>query len=274
MQLSKRFKDIVFPPRGNLVRMRFREREAVEALVPDDERFGLARELVLQRVYDGLGGFPAGTVIDAGAHVGLFSLVAAQHAEHVIALEPDPVNFRVLQLNLALNKATNVTPINAALWTEPGEIPFQTSWHTTGGRILNSGDEVVETRTLDQLIGEYGEVDLLKLDVEGAENKVIPAAEEALRSVKRIVAELHYYEEAERQAIVTALEKGGFDVSVTPAPELYRAREAAKVARNWRRLDGQTWIKLGAIGYFLAPVDKPRRPAGSREMPLLAAERR
>lgn len=272
MQLPKRFKDFVYPPRGDLVRMRFHERGPIEALVPDDERFGLARELILQRVYDMVGGIPSGTVVDAGAHVGLFSLVASQYASKVVSVEPDPINFKVLSLNVELNEASNVKPINAALWTEPGTVSFGTSWHTTGGSVSGSGDAEVKAVTLEEIVQEVGEVDLLKLDIEGAELKVVPATK-VLDKVKRVVAELHLDEPGDERELVETLEGAGFDVELISAESLYRPGEARKVLRNWGALERHTWIKLGVIAYFLAPVEKPRRPEGSRDMPLLVARR-
>lgn len=272
MQAPRKLKDLLYPARGDLVRMAFREGDWVTALVPDDERFGLARELVLQRVYDLAGGFPAGTVIDAGAHVGLFSLAAAQHAERVVSLEPDPVNFRVLEINRRLNAAENITPLEAALWHEDGELSFRSSWHSTGGSVGPGGDLQVAARGLDGLIEEYGPVDLLKIDVEGAEFEVLPRSER-LADVRCIVGELHLNRDGEEQAVVGSLRDRGFKVEIVSASSLYEARWAATVVRNWRALRGQTAIKLGLVAYLLAPLQKPRRPAGSRDMPLIVARR-
>ena len=57
------------------------------------------------------------------------------------------------------------------------------------------------------------------------------------------------------------------------APSLYEPRWVPRVLRNWRALEGQLRIKAGLVLYLLAPVAKPRRPQGSREMPLLVATR-
>jgi len=67
-----KLKQLFFPARGNLSRLRFYEGGWVSALVPDAERFGLARELVLQRIYDAAGGIAGDTIVDAGANVGLW----------------------------------------------------------------------------------------------------------------------------------------------------------------------------------------------------------
>lgn len=271
MQLPRRLKDLAYPARGDLLRVAFTEHgRELQALVPDDEIFGLVRELVLQRIYDPL---PAGTVIDAGAHVGVFSLLAAQHADRVVSLEPDPINFGVLELNVRLNKLDNLEPRCRALWTEPGEVAYHDSWHTTGGRVGPGGALRVQTATLDELVEELGPISLLKLDVEGAEEAVLPAATR-LGEIDRIVAELHLTSPGEERPMVEALETAGFAVRLVPAADLYRARWARTILGNWRSLHGQTRVKLGVLAYVLAPVDKPRVPPGARDMPLLVAERR
>lgn len=211
-------------------------------------------------------------MIDAGAHVGLFSLIASQHAERVVALEPDPINHDVLTLNRRLNHADRIVIEHAALWSEDGEMPFQTSWHSTGGSIGEGGEVRVRTRSLDSLIAEHGDVELLKLDIEGAEFEVLPAARE-LRRVNRIVAELHLHEPGAERPIVRALEASGFQVRLIAAPSLYTPRWIPRVLRNWRSLEGRLRIKLGLLVYLLLPVAKPRRPPGSRDMPLLVASR-
>jgi FkbM family methyltransferase len=273
MQVPAKLKRLVYPARGGLTRLRFRiDDDWLEALVPDDETFGLSRELILQRVYDVFGPPATGTVIDAGAHVGLFSLIAAQHAECVVALEPDPINRDVLALNRRLNRSDRIVIEPAALWSQDGEMPFRTSWHSTGGRVGSDGELRVRTRSLDSLIAEHGDVDLLKLDIEGAEFEVLPAARQ-LRRVARIVAELHVGDDGEDRPIVRALEASGFHVRLIDAPSLYTRGWIRHVLRNWRSLQGQRKIKLGLLLYLLLPVSKPRRPPGGRDMPLLVAER-
>lgn len=272
MRLSRGFRDMVFPPRGNLTRVHFREREWVEALVPDDETFGLARELILQRVYDRAGGFPPGTVVDCGAHVGLFSLAAAMHASKVVSVEPDPVNFRLLEINRELNRAEHIVCLNRALWSEPGEVSFRRTGQTTGGTVSGDGDLTVQTTTIDDLVAEHGEIDLLKLDIEGAEFAAIEAAT-SLERVKRIAAELHLDAPGAEAPLVEKLEGCGFRVEVVRAADLYGRGELRSILRNWRALKGQTKLKLGLAAYILAPVEKPRQPENWHELPLLFAFR-
>jgi FkbM family methyltransferase len=268
---TTRFRDAVFPRRGNLTRISFEEGgQTLRAFVPDDELPGLSRELILQRVYDVAS--PRGTVIDAGAHVGLWSLVASRTAERVIALEPDPVNNRVLQLNRELNRAENIECHAAALWTEDGTVAFQSGWNTTGGSVASDGDRRVQARSLDSLIAEYGDIDVLKIDVEGAELEVIPATKH-LDRVRVVIGELHLRHPGQETPVVQALQAAGCTVDVIPAPSLYGAAQVPRVIGNWKALHGQLKIKLALVAFLLAPVRKPRRPPGSLDMPLFIARR-
>jgi FkbM family methyltransferase len=266
-------KKLIYPDRDGFYRLRFRERGGwISALVPDQERFGLARELVLQRIYDIAGGVGGQTVVDAGANVGMFSLVASRHAQRVIAIEPDPINYRVLDLNLNENHVTNVEALNAALWVEDGEISFATGLHATDGAVSSNGhgDLTVNAVSLETIVDRYGDIDLLKLDIEGAEEDVLPAAE-VLPRISRIVAELHLSEPDEERPMVEALERAGFEVTIVPASSLYTTKWVRAVLRNLRALERQKLIKLGVLAYLLAPITKPRRPG--RDMPLLVATR-
>lgn len=273
IDLPLRLKTAIYPPRGNLVRIRYTERgRPLEAFVHDDEVFGLVRECVLQRVY-GAALHESGTVIDAGAHVGLFALAASCYAERVIALEPEPINFGVLEVNRRLNACPAIVPINAALWSEDTQLRFATSWHTSGGSVSPDGDVVVEARGLDSLIDEFGPIDVLKLDIEGAEAVVVPASKK-LSQVRMIVGELHLTHKDEARTVLDPLRSQGFDIDVIPAEHLYTPAQLRAVFRNWSSLEHQMKIKLGLVALLLAPARKPRRPAGSRDMPLFVAARR
>jgi FkbM family methyltransferase len=269
-QVPRRLKDLVYPARGELTEIRFREDTWMTALVPDEERFGLVRELVLQRIYD-VAGRPARTVVDAGANVGMFSLSAAPHAERVVALEPDPGNYRLLRANVERNRLDNVETIEAAVAAEDGTVSFDCGSHSTGGMIASDGGVEVSALSLDTLEERYGPIDLLKLDIEGAEEAAIPTAR--LGGIRRIVAELHLTEEGEERPMVDALEAAGFEVEIVPSADLYRPRWVWPVLRRLRALHGQWLIKVGVLAYLLAPIQKPRRPKGGRDMPLLVAHR-
>jgi FkbM family methyltransferase len=112
---------------------------------------------------------PRDVVLDGGANVGVFSLLASRRARRVIAIEPDPLNFVFLVENIKRNGITNVVPINAALWDTAGTIHFKGIGEV--GQVSATGDMEVRTIMLDSLRDET--VSVMKLDIEGAEPTIL-----------------------------------------------------------------------------------------------------
>jgi hypothetical protein len=113
---------LAFKPSGKVVRVRFNVNGKNRlAYVPDDSIYAVVRDVLLNREYEFLPqfelcNFNGGIIVDAGAHVGLFSLVASAFAGKVIAVEPSKVNYHLLVTNLSVNSINNVTPVNKALY--------------------------------------------------------------------------------------------------------------------------------------------------------------
>jgi FkbM family methyltransferase len=148
---------------------------------------------------------PGDTVVDIGAHIGVFAVWAARRVPEgrVIAYEPSGANFALLVDNAALNRADNLTPINRAVFDPPGRYAFyQPGGHGSMGSVLqdaNAREEQVEAVTLDDVYNANGldRIDFLKLDAEGAEYPVLlNASPEALRGIRRLVLEYHEFKEA------------------------------------------------------------------------------
>lgn len=140
------------------------------------------------------------SVLDLGAHKGVFTVMAAMAGPRtrVVAVEPEPNNRAALIRNLKRNRLTNVSVIDAAVWTAAGQMSLERGddWEHQLAVLSDheNRDEVaVKTVPLERLIGEFdGRVDLLKIDVEGAEHAVLLAAsDETLSMIDRIVLEYH-----------------------------------------------------------------------------------
>lgn len=119
------------------------------------------------------------TMIDIGANIGYFSVVAARavgHGGRVVAFEPQDRVRRRLEQNLRLNHLHNVTVRHEALSSSAGEMDFYAPEADTGLASLRHLDGLgatrVETRTFDEL-WDGGPVRLVKIDVEGAEEHVL-----------------------------------------------------------------------------------------------------
>ena len=146
----------------------------------------------IRRVYDFVASRPRPLIVDAGSNVGMS--VLCQKLRHpdarIVAVEPDPEIFRLLERNVRENGLHDVRLINAALAAAPGTQAFRADGRA-GGRLTGDGGAHVEVRTLSGLLDEP--VDFLKMNIEGAELDVLTEASRtgALGRVEQMVIEYH-----------------------------------------------------------------------------------
>lgn len=127
---------------------------------------------------------------DVGANVGYTALTAASAgARGVVAFEADPDTYARLVHNCELNGFGDVVTVQVAVAAAPGQAEFHRSTDVSSGiNSLASDDRLgetvtVPTDTVDALAAEYDRPDLVKVDVEGAEQKVLEGAGETLETV-------------------------------------------------------------------------------------------
>jgi FkbM family methyltransferase len=139
-------------------------------------------------------------IVDAGANIGMSTLYFASKfpAAKVIAIEPESSNFQILQANCG--KLKNVTLIHAAVWPNDEPLAVQDTsvdkWafivkKSSGGTV---GPGSVRSVTIPDILRRFGieEVDLLKLDIEGAELDLFSSrADEWIDRIGTIAIELH-----------------------------------------------------------------------------------
>jgi FkbM family methyltransferase len=131
-----------------------------------------------------------GSFLDVGAHAGYFSLLASHRVGptgRVFAVEPNPRTFAALQHHLTQNAASNVQATMCGLADAPGSIvlympPSRLDYNTT---VLPRAEWTrvnVPSRTLDDCLREWRieRIDLMKIDVEGAEPLVLAGGGDAL----------------------------------------------------------------------------------------------
>lgn len=138
-------------------------------------------------------------VLDCGANIGVATLYVKQRCPQarVTAFEASPEVCAALRHNVASFGHADVEVVNAAVWTEKGELSFSTDPESTGGRIggaeTGSGEKprtvTVPTVALDAYLDEP--IDLLKIDIEGAETAVIEHLGDRLRNVRSLFVEYH-----------------------------------------------------------------------------------
>ncbi|MFL5810839.1 MAG: FkbM family methyltransferase, partial [Flavisolibacter sp.] len=119
-------------------------------------------------------------ILDIGANIGYYSLVAAGKAVngHVYAFEPSSESYDQLQRNIAVNKLANITAFKRAVFNSSEERTLFISEKTNIGMgglstpVNFSGEtEQVETIQIDQWIEmqKINKIDFIKIDIEGAE---------------------------------------------------------------------------------------------------------
>jgi FkbM family methyltransferase len=153
--------------------------------------------------------------VDIGANVGIYSILLASNFKKVLAVEPNPTAVSELERRLAAENIENVTIVPCAISDTDGETMLYLD--ATPGRCNGSADTIlsvfeykppsapnlnisfksktgvlVKTCKLDTLLKDYpGEIDLVKIDVEGAEFHVLRGAEKSLDKIRMFIVELH-----------------------------------------------------------------------------------
>ena len=149
---------------------------------------------------------PGGVFIDVGANWGYFTLVAAARvgpAGKVVSVEPDPRLFELLGANVAANAFSHVRAVRAAAGAAAGELTL-TGFDPAGGNwgLSRVGADAgpgftftVRSLALDDELDALGidRVDLLKMDIEGAEGLALKGMAAGLRSgrYERLLVEVH-----------------------------------------------------------------------------------
>ena len=181
-------------------------------------------------------------MVDIGAHHGIYAIKAAIQGATVIAFEPNPDNFKLLSLNVAANKLTNVRPVNVAISDTNSRLTLflhrNSGCSTTVKEILRSEEygrwhngryvevpcQTLET-ACDGLDLTGG---LVKIDVEAAELSVIRGAGKILSTPGlRLVIETHGV--SLEKAVREELESKGFEITLVSD---YRGGSAMIYARR------------------------------------------
>jgi FkbM family methyltransferase len=138
------------------------------------------------------------TVIDIGANIGYYTLIAAQlvGSGTVYAFEPEPDNYKILCKNIKINNYDNVVAIQQAVSNKKGRSEFYIDKFDISGNSLsfatrldssNKSAEInsvwIETITLDDFfsrLSEHVKIDIIKMNAEGAEGLVFEGAKATL----------------------------------------------------------------------------------------------
>jgi len=143
------------------------------------------------------------TIVDAGANIGLASIYFANKypGAKIIAIEPEQSNFELLKDNIA--PYLNIIPVQAALWHKNEEINlidpglgkwgFMTEMKDSSENLPGDSFHTVAAMTIDKIMKDYNleKIDILKIDIEGAEREVFSNTSSWIEKVDSIIIELH-----------------------------------------------------------------------------------
>jgi FkbM family methyltransferase len=157
------------------------------------------KEIFVDRCYDLTFDNSAPVILDVGANSGLFALRLKQlyPSAKIACYEPFPPNFAQLEHTIAVNRLADITTLQKAVGAHPGRAKLFIHKRNMGGHsfyaaeALNTDHVDVEVIDVPSILGDLRQqVDLLKLDCEGAEFDILMnlAASDA-RQIRRIIVE-------------------------------------------------------------------------------------
>ena len=138
--------------------------------------------------------------IDIGANIGYYSFLLHNNFDTILAIEPHPRNFKEMQRIKVRHNYNRIRILQIAVSDQNAEAKLYLSSDYGRHSLLNDFPHVqkfkpnyvkVRTATLDSLLKKGVCVDLIKVDVEGAEWKVLNGAKKVMDKIKSWLIELH-----------------------------------------------------------------------------------
>ncbi|MDQ6778275.1 MAG: FkbM family methyltransferase [Actinomycetota bacterium] len=150
---------------------------------------------------------PVRTVLDLGANVGYATLALRRRYPdaHFVCVEPDAETRRLLTANLELN-GIDATILSVAVVGTPGQYAIKPSHFPASNQVTAHQNGDIEGITLEALLDRAGldQVDLMKIDIEGAERGVFEHAAGWCKRVHALVVELHdRFEPSQAEALLS-----------------------------------------------------------------------
>lgn len=160
-------------------------------------------EVFIKKEYDFLVKTQPKVIVDAGANIGLTSIYFTNKYPDakIIAIEPEQSNFEILKENIT--PYPNIIPIQSALWDKNEEINlidpglgkwgFMTEMKNSSESLPRDTCHTVIAMTVDKIMKDYDlkRINILKIDIEGAEREVFTNTSSWIEKVDSIIIELH-----------------------------------------------------------------------------------
>ena len=165
-------------------------------------------------------------VIDIGAHIGYFTMYAANNANQgtVYSIEPYKESFEILKKNLKLNNLTNVKSFHIAISKVTEQITLYIDKKNQIGNSIFKTDETIESEKVESFnlkdfvkTNKIEKIDFLKIDCEGAEFEILLNFDkELMKKINKISAEVHENSNTySLDKLVDFLKKNNFKVNTS-----------------------------------------------------------
>ena len=156
-----------------------------------DQEYGFVNNLNIR---------PRPSIIDLGANIGMFSLYcfSVYPLAPIMSFEPCLDTYKVLEENRRIFDKPTWSTYCVGLWSVDCSIPFAHATASSGNHISfnESSSETIKVISFETLIGEYihdKKVDIMKVDIEGAEGPFLYKKSHLLTSVDHLIIEIHPY---------------------------------------------------------------------------------
>lgn len=204
--------DMMASRQDRLMRVRFDPHHFILIQPEKKEHLFVALEVLFRGAYDFLRIGPGDKVLDAGAHIGTFSLLAASKGAEVVAVESEQTAFELLELNSRL--------------ATPGRVECSLGFVTGLPRRQNDV-------TVDDLAIQFGiQFDIIKMDIEGEEANALAAADRTLQMLRELAVEVHSPELSVQ--VSNTLRQNG--LSLRTAESSIAPERAGRVAKLYYRI--------------------------------------
>jgi len=191
-----------------------------------DEFYELKKEIFSENCYYIELDIENPVIVDAGAHIGMATLYYKMlfPESRIIAFEPVPYNFAILEKNIHENQLENVELLQAVIAPKSGVLRIQEpigegAWRSGAGiipkgwkGIQNNQEIKVEAIGIQEILHE--KIDIFKMDIEGMEYEVIRNAGVLLRNVKNWIIEVHPRRDHRIEEIQKTLLQNGFKIEI------------------------------------------------------------
>jgi FkbM family methyltransferase len=151
--------------------------------------------------------------VDVGAFLGGYAIRAAKKGAKVLAFEPSKSNYQLLERNIQINNLGNkITAFKIAVGSAREKRPLYSDglFYATLSLIPNTMvEEYIDVYPLDEMIASELNIDLLKIDVEGAEIEVLKGADEVLKRTKYVMVEV---QPENKKEVYLLMKQHGFEV--------------------------------------------------------------